>query len=255
MTGESAVDRLRRVRSFVRRPGRLTPAQQRALEQLLPKYAVPEPVGDLRAGFERHAGLVVEIGCGNGEALCAMARREPELNFVGIEVHEPGVGRLLRCLHEHDLGNVRVAVHDAVEVLAEQPGEALDQLRVYFPDPWPKKRHHKRRLVSAAFAAEATRLLRPGGLLHLATDWEPYAEWMHEVLAAEPGLENQGAPDVARPGWRPETHFERRGLRKGHRVRDLVYRKPGVSDPGQGPSLKALGGAPANDPKKSAKKD
>ncbi|WP_346775232.1 tRNA (guanosine(46)-N7)-methyltransferase TrmB [Wenzhouxiangella sp. XN79A] len=215
----------RRVRSFVRRPGRLTPAQQRALEDLLPIYAVPDDADTLDELFERPAPLIVEIGCGNGEALCWMAAREPHANFVGIEVHEPGVGRLLRGLEAAGLGNVRVAMRDAVEVLQQQPEASIDMLRVYFPDPWPKKRHHKRRLVSPAFAALAARVLRPGGRLHLATDWVPYAEWMHDVLAEQPALENLGGPDVVKPDWRPETHFERRGLKRGHEVRDLLYRR------------------------------
>lgn len=215
----------RRVRSFVRRPGRLTPAQQRALETLLPQYGVETDGVPLSDAFDRTGPLIVEIGFGNGDALCWMARNEPDCNFVGIEVHEPGVGRLLRCLDEHGVVNARVAMRDAIEVLQAQPAQSIDMLRVYFPDPWPKKRHHKRRLVSPSFAALVVRLLRPGGQVHLATDWVPYAEWMHEILGAETGLENLGDPDVPRPAWRPETHFERRGLKKGHEVRDLLYRK------------------------------
>ena len=222
MTGRA--EQMRRVRSFVRRPGRLTPAQQRALDELLPVYAVPQGVA-LADAFERRAKLVVEIGCGNGDALCWMAGHEPEANFVGIEVHEPGVGRLLRGLDAADLRNARVVMRDAVEVLQEQPEGSVDMLRIYFPDPWPKKRHHKRRLISPGFAALAARVLRPGGTLHLATDWVPYADWMHEALGTQPSLENLGDPDVPRPEWRPETHFERRGLKRGHEVRDLLYRR------------------------------
>lgn len=222
-------DTRRRVRSFVRRPGRLTPAQHRALEDLLPIYRVADDAPALEAAFERAAGLVVEIGCGNGDALCWMAGREPELNFVGIEVHEPGVGRLLRGVEAAGLSNVRVEMRDAVEVLQGQPDESIDMLRIYFPDPWPKKRHHKRRLLSPGFAALAARVLKPDGRLHLATDWVPYAEWMHDALATQPALENLGNPDVPKPEWRPETHFERRGLKRGHEVRDLLYRRrPGV---------------------------
>lgn len=215
----------RRVRSFVRRPGRLTPAQQRALDELLPVFAVPDGAGSLAGGFSRAGPLVVEIGCGNGDALCWMAAHEPGSNFVGIEVHEPGVGRLLRGIRSAELQNVRVLMRDAVEVLQAQPVGSIDMLRVYFPDPWPKKRHHKRRLVSPAFAALAARVLKPDGRLHLATDWVPYADWMHEALAAQPALENLGSPDVPKPEWRPETHFERRGLKRGHEVRDLLYRR------------------------------
>lgn len=221
-------DRLRRVRSFVRRPGRLTPAQQRALDELLPRYRLADPSTPLAEAFDRDAPLIVEIGCGNGDALCWMSGNEPDSNFVGFEVHEPGVGRLLRCLDDNERTNVRVGMLDAVEVLQGQPRGSIDMLRVYFPDPWPKKRHHKRRLVSPSFAAMAARLLRAGGLLHLATDWVPYAEWMHEVLGAEPALEKLGRPDIERPDWRPETHFERRGLKRGHEVRDLLYRARSV---------------------------
>lgn len=215
----------RRVRSFVRRPGRLTPAQERALEDLLPRYALIESAPSLSESFARTAPLVVEIGFGNGEALCTMAQRESDKNFVGIEVHEPGVGRLLRCLDANEVENVRVAMHDAVEILTAQPTGSIDQLRIYFPDPWPKKRHHKRRIVSPEFAALAARVLSPNGLLHLATDWVPYADWMHEILQAQPAFENLGKPDVPKPDWRPQTHFERRGLKRGHEVRDLLYRK------------------------------
>lgn len=216
-------DRWRRVRSFVRRPGRLTPAQQRALEELLPKYGVRDPAAPLALEFERPADLVVEIGCGNGDALCFMAEQEPEVNFIGIEVHEPGVGRLLRGIESAGVGNVRVLMQDAVEVLQGQPAASIDMLRIYFPDPWPKKRHHKRRLISPEFATLMTRVLKPGGRVHLATDWVPYAEWMHDVLGAQSALKNLGSPDIERPPWRPETHFERRGLKRGHAVRDLLY--------------------------------
>ncbi|AKS40755.1 tRNA (guanosine(46)-N7)-methyltransferase TrmB [Wenzhouxiangella marina] len=216
----------RRVRSFVRRPGRLTPGQQRALDELLPKYGVAADVRDLRALFERDAPLVVEIGCGNGQAMAYMAANEPEFDFVGIEVHEPGVGRLLKAIDDRGLSNVRVAMRDAVEVLAEQvvPG-SLEQVRIYFPDPWPKKRHHKRRLIQAPFLERLAEALRPGGLLHLATDWTPYAEWMLEALAEVDAFELLGDPGVPRPAWRPQTHFETRGQRRGHEIVDLLCRR------------------------------
>ncbi|PKL95202.1 MAG: tRNA (guanosine(46)-N7)-methyltransferase TrmB [Gammaproteobacteria bacterium HGW-Gammaproteobacteria-8] len=218
--------RRRRVRSFVRRPGRLTPAQARALEELLPRYALDPLLTDLRHAFDRPAPLIVEIGCGNGDALIEMVSAEAERNFIGIEVHEPGVGRLLRGLHEHRLDNVRVAMRDAVEVLREQAAvDSIDGLRIYFPDPWPKKRHHKRRLIQPEFVALAASRLAPGGLLHLATDWAPYAEWMVEVLAGESALQALGDPFVEAPVWRPQTHFERRGTRRGHAIFDLLYRK------------------------------
>lgn len=223
---EAGDDRRRRVRSFVRRPGRLTPGQRRALEALLPRYRIAPDLTDLRLAFERDAPLVVEIGFGNGEALATMAAAEPDRNFVGVEVHEPGVGRLLKRLDEHEIDNVRVAMRDAVEVLGEQAARAsIDALRVFFPDPWPKKRHHKRRLVQPDFVELVADRLRDGGLLHLATDWEPYAEWMVDVLAGHEALECLGDPFVPRPAWRPQTHFETRGARRGHRIRDLLYRR------------------------------
>lgn len=214
----------RRIRSFVRRPGRLTPAQERALVELLPRYQVGE--GDLRAAFDRQSELVIEIGFGNGQALAWMAANEPERNFVGIEVHEPGVGRLLRSLEEANLDNVRVATRDAVEVLREHaPPESLDQVRIYFPDPWPKKRHHKRRLIQPEFLRLIADRLKAGGLLHLATDWAPYAQWMLEALGQVPELTNLGQPFVERPAWRPQTHFERRGQKRGHEIVDLLVRR------------------------------
>ncbi len=216
---------LRRIRSFVRRPGRLTPGQRRALDELLPRYGIDPDVADLRQAFERSAPLVVEIGFGNGQALAWMAANEPEKNFVGIEVHEPGVGRLLKSVEDEGLDNVRVAMRDAVEVLAEQvvPG-SLDEVRIYFPDPWPKKRHHKRRLIQPEFLRQLVRRMKPGGLVHLATDWAPYAEWMVEAIAEVPALEPVGEPYSPRPSWRPQTHFERRGEKKGHDIADILCR-------------------------------
>lgn len=230
-------DHRRRVRSFVRRPGRLTPAQQRALDELLPRYAIPAEPAALDEAFERPAGLVVEIGFGNGQSLAAMAEAEPRRNFVGIEVHEPGIGRLLRTLEERDIENVRIAARDAVEVVSGQTAEAdVDEFRIYFPDPWPKKRHHKRRLIQPEFVALLADRLADGGLLHLATDWPPYAEWMLEVLNREASLENLGDPYVPRPEWRPQTHFERRGQQRGHPIVDLLYRRrPRSESAGSGP--------------------
>ncbi|WP_376693573.1 tRNA (guanosine(46)-N7)-methyltransferase TrmB [Wenzhouxiangella sp. EGI_FJ10409] len=216
---------LRRIRSFVRRPGRLTPGQQRALDELLPRYGIDPDAADLRHAFDRDAPLVVEIGFGNGQALAWMAANEPDKNFVGIEVHEPGVGRLLRSVEEAGLGNVRVAMRDAVEVLVEQVApDSLDEVRIYFPDPWPKKRHHKRRLIQPRFLERLVGRMKPGGLLHLATDWAPYAEWMLEAIAEVPALELEGDPWVERPAWRPKTHFETRGQKKGHEIVDILCR-------------------------------
>lgn len=217
------------VRSFVRRSGRITPAQQRALERLLPRYQVPADCTDLRAVFNAQAPLVVEIGFGNGEALARMATREPTRNFIGIDVHEPGIGRLLMMLDENGIANVRVAIGDAVDVLGEQCVSAsIDGFRIFFPDPWPKKRHHKRRLIQPGFVALLADRLTPGGFLHLATDWRPYADWMIQVLADEPAFENIGDPFVPRPGWRPRTRFERRGEIRGHEIYDLLYRRRNI---------------------------
>ncbi|MGY6553699.1 MAG: tRNA (guanosine(46)-N7)-methyltransferase TrmB [Wenzhouxiangella sp.] len=219
-------DHPRRVRSFVRRPGRLTPAQARALEELLPIYQVAPSLQDLRQAFERSAPLVLEIGFGNGAALVSMAANEAEFNFVGVEVHEPGVGRALRAVQDQGLPNVRVAMRDAVELLATQvPPASLEQVRIYFPDPWPKKRHHKRRIIQPEFLERLAVAIRPGGLLHLATDWAPYADWMLDGLATVPEFKNQGEPFVPRPAWRPDTRFERRGLDRGYQIFDLLLER------------------------------
>jgi tRNA (guanine-N7-)-methyltransferase len=220
----------RSIRSFVTRAGRITEAQERALAQLWPAYGVEFAPGtlDLGALFGRVAPRCCEIGFGNGDNLLALAAAHPERDFLGIEVHRPGVGRLLLALKNQGLGNVRLICHDAVEVLAEQlaPG-SLAQILILFPDPWPKKRHHKRRLVQASFAALAASRLAPQGVLHLATDWQPYALEMLEVLSATSGLENLSAPGgfAARPPWRAPTRFERRGERLGHEVWDLAFRR------------------------------
>jgi tRNA (guanine-N7-)-methyltransferase len=211
----------REVRSFVRREGRMTVSQKRALEELWPKF-----------GFEKGAApppapLVLEIGFGNGDHLLARAGAEPDRNFLGVEVHRPGVGRVMNRAHAAGLANVRVACFDAVEVLRDWlPERCLAEIVVYFPDPWPKKRHHKRRLVQPAFAALAASRLAPGGVLKLATDWAHYAEQMRAVLDAESLL--TGGP-VPRPPERPLTRFESRGVKLGHEVFDLVYRRRGDS--------------------------
>lgn len=228
----SPVASARPIRSYVLRQGRLTPAQERAFEQHWARYGL-ELAGaprDFDALFGRHADRVLEIGFGNGEALRFAAHNEPERDFIGIEVHGPGVGRLMNALAQDGATNVRIYKHDAVEVLERDIADAsLAEIRIYFPDPWHKKRHAKRRLIQPAFARLLARKLAPDGLLHLATDWEPYVEHMWDVLDAEPLLENRAGPRdyFPRPAWRPETHFEARGLRLGHGVWDLLYLRRG----------------------------
>ena len=218
----------RAVRSFVLRQGRFTPAQQRAFDALWPRFGLDfqGSLRDFGAAFGRAAPRILEIGFGNGEALRFSARLDPARDHIGIEVHAPGVGRLLNALAEDDARNVRLYHHDAVEVLQDEVADgSLDEVRIYFPDPWHKKRHHKRRLVSPAFAGLLVRKLAPGGRLHLATDWHDYAEQMWDVLDATPGLRNRAGPrgHEPRPDWRPQTHFEARGLKLGHGVWDLLY--------------------------------
>lgn len=219
----------RRIRSFVRREGRLTPGQARALEQWLPTFGLAEddtPL-DFAAIFGRTAPTLLEIGFGNGDALLEMARRHPEWNFVGIEVHRPGIGHLLKQAGELGLQNLRVSGRDAVEVLEKQvPDASLARVMLYFADPWPKKRHHKRRIVQPEFVQLVARKLEPCGEFHLATDWENYAEHMREVIDVAPGFVNTTPGAFApRPEDRPLTKFEKRGQRLGHGVWDLVYRR------------------------------
>jgi len=223
------------VRSFVRREGRLTPGQQRALEDLWPRYglAAQEKL-DSRAVFGRVAPLTVEIGFGNGASLAEMAACEPGTDFIGIEVHRPGVGHLLKTLDECGLANVRLYREDAVEVLTRCIDDhSLDRVLLFFPDPWPKTRHHKRRIVQPAFVGLLARKLRGGGVLHMATDWEPYAEHMLQVMEASTAFRNMAGPGrySERPAYRPVTRFERRGHRLGHEARDLLYRRQGLESP------------------------
>jgi tRNA (guanine-N7-)-methyltransferase len=218
----------RPVRSFVLRQGRMSPAQQRALNALLPRLGVPfaPSVLDFETLFGRRAPTILEIGFGMGETTAAIAQARPGDNFLGIEVHSPGVGGLLKRVDELGLGNVRVVHHDAVEVLAAMiPLASLAGIHVFFPDPWPKKRHHKRRLLKPAFVGELARRLTPGGYLHAATDWEDYAEEILAVLSCEPLLENTGTGFAPRPAYRPLTKFESRGLRLGHPVHDVIFRR------------------------------
>lgn len=223
---------LRSVRSYVVRAGRMTDAQRRAIDELWPRFGV-EDGGRLDAAslFGRSLPLAVEVGFGNGEALLQLAAAHPERGFLGIEVYPPGVGRLLAGLAARGLENVRVLRGDAVAAFEERVRESsLDAVYVWFPDPWPKKRHQKRRLVQPALVALWARALRPGGTLHLATDWEDYALGMLQVTDAEPLLVNPaGAGCFAEgPGERPVTRFERRGRRLGHGVRDLVLVRRGA---------------------------
>jgi tRNA (guanine-N7-)-methyltransferase len=214
----------------VRREGRITPAQARALKSLWPRYGVEPGEGtvDLDAVFGRRAPRVAEVGFGNGAALLALAAERPDTDFLGIEVHGPGVGALLRGLDERGIANVRVLREDAVQVFAARlPAGSLDAVHVFFPDPWPKKRHHKRRLIQPAFLADVARVLRPDGRLHVATDWEDYAAHILEAAAVVPELRNLGGADgfSPRPDYRPLTKYEQRGRRLGHVVRDIIFEK------------------------------
>jgi len=218
--------RNRGIRSFVLRAGRTTEAQTRALASLGPRWIVPyaQSVPDWSAVFGRHAPRVLEIGFGMGDATAQIAASRPETDFIGVEVHPPGVGALLQRIDAAQLNNLRIVQHDAVQVLQHMmaPG-SLDGLHIYFPDPWPKKRHHKRRLIQPDFVRLATSRLRRGGYLHCATDWQPYAEHMLHVLRAEAGLTNTAADYAPRPEWRAVSKFERRGLNLGHGVWDLLF--------------------------------
>ena len=232
-TPRAAPDRLRKIRSFVRRPGRATAAQRRAFAELLPRFSIDAEVGplDLRQIFGRDARRVLDIGFGDGEALVTNALNNPAVDYVGIEVHEPGVGHLLLLLEQAAVGNVRVIARDAAEVVPQLlPTASFDVVDLLFPDPWPKKRHHKRRLVQPPFVAEIARVLKPGGLLHVATDWADYARHTREVVEAAAQFKAiEGVVLAAEPlAVRPPTKFERRGMRLGHDVWDLLYRSQGV---------------------------
>jgi tRNA (guanine-N7-)-methyltransferase len=212
---------MREIRSFVLRQGRTTPSQQRALDELLPRFGISYSTEPLQPEsiFGRVAPLVLEIGSGMGETTAAIAQANPDTNYLAVEVHGPGVGSLLKRIDELGLANLRIVRHDAVEVLRHMVADgALAGIHLFFPDPWPKKRHHKRRLVQPPFAELLARKLAPGGYLHAATDWPDYAEQMEAVLSAEPLLQK------AEPAKsRPLTKFERRGLGLGHPVRDLLF--------------------------------
>ncbi len=214
------------IRSYVLRAGRMGSGQVRALQELGPRFVLPfQPAApDWDDLFGRSAPRIVEIGFGMGAATAAIAAARPETDFIGIEVHEPGVGALLRLIGEQALTNLRIVQHDAVQVLQQMIAPAsLAGVHLYFPDPWHKKRHHKRRIVQPGFVAQVAGRLAPGGVLHCATDWEPYAQQMLEVLSAEPALHNTAEGFAPRPPWRPPTKFEQRGLRLGHGVWDLLF--------------------------------
>jgi tRNA (guanine-N7-)-methyltransferase len=216
------------VRSYVLRAGRMGPGQIRALAELGPRFVLPfeERLIDLDAVFRRPAPRVLEIGFGMGDATAQVAAAQPGTDFVGIEVHPPGVGALLKRIGEQQLGNLRIVQHDAVQVLRHMIASGtLAGVHIWFPDPWHKKKHNKRRLIQAPFVAQLVPHLAPGGYLHCATDWEPYAQQMLEVLGAETGLVNTAPGFAPRPDWRPQTKFEKRGLGLGHGVWDLVFRR------------------------------
>jgi tRNA (guanine-N7-)-methyltransferase len=218
----------RSIRSFVLRQGRVSNAQRRAHEELLPLYGIPyaaQPL-DLNKTFGRDAPRILEIGFGMGETTASIAEAHPENDYLGIEVHTPGVGSLLKRLGELGLKNLRIIQHDAVEVLNHMIEPAsLDGVHVFFPDPWPKKRQQKRRLLQAPLTALLASRLRPGGYLHAATDWDEYAQQILETFLAEPLLENTAHGYAERPETRPITKFEERGLKLGHPVRDVVFRR------------------------------
>lgn len=221
---------IRKIRSFVRREGRLTRGQQRGLDVIWPQFGIEHDIGvlDLDKIFTRSAPRVLEIGFGNGASLAQQARQHPEIDFLGIEVHRPGVGNLLQVIEREGLSNIRVMQEDAVEIVREQiPLNSLDKVQLFFPDPWHKKKHHKRRIVQLDFAALLYERLKPGGIFHMATDWQHYAEHMLAVMNAAPGYKNLSAGNdyMPRPEDRPLTKFEQRGHRLGHGVWDLMFVK------------------------------
>jgi tRNA (guanine-N7-)-methyltransferase len=218
----------RPIRSFVLRQGRFSPGQQRAYDALMPRFGIaygPQPL-DLSAAFGREAPRILEIGFGMGETTARIAAENPGNDYLGVEVHTPGVGALLKRIEEQALTNIRVIQHDAVEVIREMiPEGALAGIHVFFPDPWPKKRHHKRRLLQPELVALLASRLAPGGYIHAATDWQEYAEHILATLSNEPALANRHAGFAERPETRPETKFEQRGRRLGHGSWDIVFEK------------------------------
>jgi len=218
----------RPIRSYVLRQGRVTDAQRRAHDELLPRLGIPfsRSLLDLDRVFGRVAPKILEIGFGMGETTADIASRNPGTDYLGVEVHTPGVGGLLKRIAALGLANVRVIQHDAVDVLEGMIALAsLDGVHVFFPDPWPKKRHHKRRLIQPAFVSLLAARMKPGAYLHVATDWEDYAQWILQTLSGEPLLANTAAAYAPRPEHRPLTKFETRGLQLGHGVWDVVFRR------------------------------
>jgi tRNA (guanine-N7-)-methyltransferase len=218
----------RAIRTFVRRAGRTTIGQAKAFDTLGPRFLLPYRPGylDFDAAFGRHAPVVLEIGFGMGEATAHIAALMPGTNFLCCEVHEPGVGALLKRIGEQDIANIRIVQHDAVEVIDHMlPPASLAGVHIFFPDPWHKLRHNKRRLIQPPLVARLAQRLHTGGYLHCATDWEPYAQQMLQVLSGEPLLENTTSAYAPRPYYRPLTKFENRGLKLGHGVWDLVFRR------------------------------
>ncbi len=232
MTEKNALPLMRRIRSFVKREGRLTVGQQRALDELFPRYGLslsPTPL-DLAAVFGRKAPCVLEIGFGNGSSLAEMAASNPQQDYIGVEVHRPGVGNLLMQIEKRGLENLRVINDDAVEVLEKMIADtSLDAVYLFFADPWHKKRHHKRRIVQPPFVQLLRKKLKTGGVFHMATDWQDYAEHMMAVMSEAEGFENTAGKGqyLPRPDYRPLTKFEQRGKKLGHGVWDLMFKKTG----------------------------
>jgi tRNA (guanine-N7-)-methyltransferase len=216
------------IRSFVIRAGRMGTGQIRALETLGPKFVTPyacEPL-DTQALFGRSAPVILEIGFGMGDATAHIAQQRPEFDFIGVEVHPPGVGALLQRIEAQKLDNLRIISHDAVPVLAHMiRSQSLAGIHIFFPDPWHKKKHHKRRLIQAPFVEQLVTRLKPGGYVHCATDWQPYAQQILAVLTSNPHLRNTAADYAEKPNYRPLTKFENRGIRLGHGVWDVVFSK------------------------------
>jgi tRNA (guanine-N7-)-methyltransferase len=216
------------IRSFVLRQGRVSAAQLRYYESAMPRWGIPYAKErlDLNKAFGRDAPKILEIGFGMGESTAAIARAHPENDYLAVEVHTPGVGSLLKQIEERGISNIRIIQHDAVEVLRDMLADnALDGVHIFFPDPWHKARHNKRRLIQAPFVAALAKKVGPGGYLHVATDWENYAEQVLSVLKAEPLLQNTATGYAPRPEYRPLTKFEQRGIRLGHGVWDVVFRR------------------------------